>query len=105
MAPQAAEENRFRHNRGTVLLREKFCPKVAVSAAMRMSAASAIFIPAPAAAPFTAAITGCGMRRIFRTACIPERRIGPSSAVSLRSRPLPMARQIAARAESAACAA
>ena len=48
---------------------------------MRMSAASAMFIPAPAAAPFTAAITGCGISRIFSTACIPERRIGPSSVL------------------------
>ena len=41
--------------------------KLAVSAAMRMSHANASDIPAPAAGPFTAAITGFSSARIART--------------------------------------
>ena len=41
--------------------------KVAVSAATRMSQAQASESPAPAAAPFTAAITGFSSARIART--------------------------------------
>src|SRR6267378_5710033 len=54
-----------------------------------MSAARATFIPAPAAAPFTAAIAGCGIVRIFKTICMPARSKGSSSLVAPVSRPLP----------------
>ena len=48
-------------------------------------------MPAPAAAPFTAAITGCGMVRILRTICMPARSSGSNSCVAPVWRPLPSA--------------
>src|SRR5712692_184556 len=56
-----------------------------------MSAARAMFMPAPAAAPFTAAITGWGMVRILRTICMPARSSGSSSCVAPLWRPFPSA--------------
>ena len=41
--------------------------KLAEEASTRMSAAAARTAPAPAATPFTAAITGCGISRRLRT--------------------------------------
>src|SRR5713226_6029650 len=64
---------------------------------MRMSAASARFIPPPAAAPFTAAITGWRMVRMVSTIFCPARRSGSSSAMAPRSR----ASRIAARSPPA----
>src|SRR5712691_388672 len=64
---------------------------------MRMSAASARFIPPPAAAPFTAAITGWRMVRVVSTIFCPARRSGSSSAMAPRSR----ASRIAARSPPA----
>ena len=46
-----------------------------------------MFIPAPAAAPFTAAITGCRIVRIFSTAPMPERSNGSSDSLSFFCRP------------------
>ena len=48
-------------------------------------------MPAPAAAPFTAAITGWGMVRILRTICMPARSSGSSSCVAPVWRPFPSA--------------
>ena len=85
--------NQFRKEKGAPIIGEQsyvgeILPNTAFSVAMRISAARARFIPAPAAGPFTAAITGC-MLRIFKNGCIPERKMGPSCAVP-SSRPLPI---------------
>ena len=51
---------------GTSPTRAKISMKLAFSLAMRRSAASARLIPAPAATPFTAAMTGFSIVRMSR---------------------------------------
>ena len=63
---------------------------MASSAAILISAANATFIPAPAAGPFTAAITGCGIMRMRSIAPIPARRMGSNCFESRASLPLPI---------------
>ena len=64
----------------------KLSPKVASSAAMRKSHASAIFIPPPAAAPLMLAITGLVIVAIARMISLPASSSAFNSEVALRLR-------------------
>jgi hypothetical protein len=67
VAPTSRGRNHVAPLSGTSPTRPNASEKLAVSAAMRMSAAMASDAPAPAATPLIAATIGCPRSRIART--------------------------------------
>ena len=65
--PMSRGSNQVPPQSGTSPILMKACTKVAERAARTMSQAKAMFAPAPAAMPFTAATTGKGSARSLRT--------------------------------------